>query len=217
MLDLGAQKRAFSSLSCVALLGMMALWNTASAHSLEVYETSKVPPGSGIQIQDEPAEDGATGDGKPAELPRTTTAVFATGRSKLIGVDRWLEIVTDTGTSWTNANALRPANGKDFGRTPEFNCTGTEPFWSLSLNEHTAKYDDGGDARDLTVASVQTAQGRREAPILFRLRESDGHSTQAAVSQRQWCTDGISDYEYAFQVLLTSDRFFREGCCVLKK
>lgn len=39
----------------------------------------------------------------------------------------------------------------------------------------------------------------------------------ATVTHQTYCTDGMSDYDYAFQVLLTDDENFYEGCCVIKR
>ena len=57
----------------------------------------------------------------------------------------------------------------------------------------------------------------RYFPLLYRLRNEKGQSLRATITHQRWCTDGMSDYDYAFQVLLSDDEHLYEACCFLKR
>jgi hypothetical protein len=48
---------------------------------------------------------------------------------------------------------------------------------------------------------------------LSALRNKKGLSPRATITHQQWWSDGMSDYDDAFQVRLTDDENFYGGCC----
>jgi uncharacterized membrane protein len=97
-------------------------------------------------------------------------------------------------------------------------CGGTEPFWALRVESETAELQrpDASPAR-YSVAVREAFQGRNDA-LAIRLVSDDGSDISALVQHKEWCSDGMSDLEYGFEVRLVglSDGDVPlMGCCSL--
>jgi uncharacterized membrane protein len=168
-------------------------------------------------LREEPQEGGKPTDWKElGHLPADTTDVLGTGRSKEVGKQRWSEVAVGSVAGWVNARFLVSADDPVDLKDATFRCFGTEPFWGVTLSPKTGELSDPDSKSKLTVERVQPAMARF-FPLLYRLRNEKGQSLSATVTHQQWCSDGMSDYDYAFQVLLSDDENFHEGCCVLKR
>lgn len=206
----------------VRLLAAMLLSTTllpSHASALEAYEVVGVAAGDVLTVRQEPEDGGKPADWKEvARIPAEAKNVLGTGRSKTVGTQRWMEVTHGGATGWVNAKHLQGI----YGEAPSdvvFQCGGTEPFWSVGLTRPQATYStpevEGEDK--LAVEAVIVATGRMGAPVLYRLRSQKGAGFQAVVSPREWCSDGMSDYDYAFEVLFSDDSSLKQGCCTIKR
>ncbi len=133
----------------------------------------------------------------------------------------WGRILWNEGNGWISMRFLAPDPQPTLGKSGlpvGLECSGTEPFWGLSLGAASARYSDiGGSDLDLNIAETLVAQGRLAWPALVSM-EGPGSNGEAIVEARQ-CNDGMSDRDYPWQVdfILTrsGDRSFVTGCCSL--
>jgi len=189
----------------------------APALAYETYKVVGINAGDTLVIREQPDEGRKVADWKElGRIPSNATDVLGTGRSMLVGEQRWLEVAFGSARGWVNAkfvDSVDPADLKD----ATFNCAGTEPFWGITLGPDGGEYSDPEvEKAPLTLEAVHPAMAR-QFPLFYRLKAPNGRTYRATVSRQNGCTDGMSDYEYGFQVHLTDDEVFQEGCCSLKR
>lgn len=204
------------ALGITTLLAALIIGSTP-ATAFETYKVVGVAAGDKLALREEPQDGGKPTDWKElASIPADAAHVLGTGRSKEVGKQRWSEITLGAVTGWVNARFLaavdEPADLKD----ATFNCFGTEPFWGVTLSPKASELSNPDSKSKLTVERIQPALARL-FPLLYRLRDEKGQSLRATITHQQWCSDGMSDYDYAFQVLLSDNEHLYEGCCFLKR
>lgn len=145
--------------------------------------------------------------------------MLGTGRSVQASGQRWIEVSHRQVLGWVNAKHLQGAHSTADPSEVTFQCGGTEPFWSVSLSRDGANYSDPEieNGKTLSVEKTVVAQARPGIPFLYRLKDQTGAAYQAVVSQREWCSDGMSDFDYAFEVMFSSDSSLMQGCCSIKR
>jgi len=189
----------------------------APTSAFETYKVVGVAVGDKLAIREEPQEGGKPTDWATlGSIPADAVNVLGTGRSKEVGKQRWSEVVVGAVTGWVNARFLAVANDPEDLKEATFLCAGTEPFWGVTLGPTDGEFSEPDTKAKLTVERVQPAMARF-FPLLYRLRNENGQSLRATVTHQTWCSDGMSEYDYAFQVLLSDDENFYEGCCRLKR
>lgn len=207
---------ALRSLVVVTLLAGFVM-PAAPAGAFETYKVVGVASGDRLALREEPQEGGKPSEWKElGSIPSDATNIPGTGRSKEVGKQRWSEVAVGSVTGWVNARFLIAVDDPVDLKDATFNCFGTEPFWGVTLSPKASELSDPDSKSKLTVERVQPAMARF-FPLLYRLRNEKGQSLRASIAHQQWCSDGMSDYDYAFQVLLSDDENFHEGCCFLKR
>lgn len=93
---------------------------------------------------------------------------------------------------------------------PPLSCTGTEPFWSLTLESSHLRFTDGERKVELAPGRALKPANRTE-PWIWRMRAGKQRA-QAIVSQRS-CSDGMSEKQYDYEVLFIIGDDAFEGCC----
>lgn len=109
------------------------------------------------------------------------------------------------------------------------NCGGTEPFWNLTINEEakTISYKEfSGDDEEATVfkklktrntvndLSVRNFKAKRG------LRGNKKVSAFVSVTDgtfRSFCSDGMSDFNYQYEIFLDVEGAILQGCCESRK
>lgn len=199
----------------VLLAGILAC--TTPAGAFETYKVIGVPAGDKLVVREEPQEGGTLADWKEiASIPANATSVLGTGRSKEVAKQRWSEVSVGGVTGWVNTRFLTIADVRPDLKEVTFDCFGTEPFWGVTLGPKEGEFSDPESKTTLTTEHIQPAMARL-FPLLYRLKNAKGQSLRATVTHQNWCTDGMSDYDYAFEVLLSDDEVFHQGCCFIKR
>lgn len=116
---------------------------------------------------------------------------------------------------WANATFLDAADNPADLKNGTFQCGGTEPFWGVTLGPAMSEYSDPEHRFALTTERVRPSTARL-FPLLYRLKDETGRSFRATVTRND-CLDGMSDFTYGFEVLLSGDESFEQGCCSIKR
>lgn len=153
------------------------------------------------------------------QIPADDGGVYGSGATIQVGPARWYEVRYKNTRGWVNGRYLEPVSS-ELERELESNlfCGGTEPFWSLKVERDAAELTrpDALPAR-YTVAIREPFQDRKDA-LAMRLVSETGPAISALVQHKEWCSDGMSDLEYAFEVrvigLANGERPLH-GCCSL--
>ncbi|HRN88782.1 hypothetical protein [Hyphomicrobium sp.] len=198
-----------------SFLVMTALCSAATA--FESYQVTGVKAGDTLTLRAEPTEGGKPSDWTAlGSIPADAQNVLGTGRSVQINGQPWAEVSFGGVLGWVNAKFLAAMSDPPDLKSETFQCSGTEPFWGVTLGPEKGEYSDPEQSFPLTTERVQPSTARL-FPLLYRLKDDKGRSYRATVTQRPGCIDGMSDYEYAFEVLLSGDENFEQGCCVVKR
>lgn len=118
------------------------------------------------------------------------------------------------GPAWAGSDGAAEPEAED---SPLI-CAGTEPFWSLEIDNESARYTvPGEDARSFTVTGRTPAQGLR-GHFVIRLKDKDtpeGSEGLVVVTRSQgFCSDNMSDMEYPFTgTFIRPDGAVFGGCC----
>jgi uncharacterized membrane protein len=95
-------------------------------------------------------------------------------------------------------------------------CGGTEPFWDLDIGPKQIQLRELGD-RTMTMASrpAGTARGYTADFLALyqgKVIEEEGRYMNVMI-KRASCSDGMSDIDYPFEVLVLSGTELLRGCC----
>ena len=202
-----------------SLAMLMALADKAHAGKFE-FRVTGVKRSDVLNIR-ERVDDQATISQKKilGRIPANSGGVYGSGATLRVGSSRWYEIRYKNVRGWVNGRYLQPVSS-DLGSELESNlfCGGTEPFWALKVERNTAELSrpDGPPVR-YTVAIREPFQGRKDA-LALRLVSETAPAISALVQHKEWCSDGMSDLEYAFEVRiigLKTGEVPLHGCCSL--
>ncbi len=190
---------------------------SSAAMAFESHHVTGVQAGDTLTMRAEPTEGGKPSDWRElSRIPSGAENVLGTGRSVQVNGQTWAEVSFGGTLGWVNAKFRAAMSDPRDLKGETFQCAGTEPFWGVTLGPEKGEYTDPEQSFPLTTERVQPSTARL-FPLLYRLKDDKGRSYRATVTQRAGCIDGMSDYAYAFEVLLSGDETFEQGCCVLKR
>jgi uncharacterized membrane protein len=104
-----------------------------------------------------------------------------------------------------------------------FTCTGTEPFWQLTIKDSTILLQDGnklsGQSK-LTLKAVKPRTALGAPPSAVQVFEASTGERNAkpmtiVVQKREEsrCSNGMSDPIYPYDVIVVTPRVVFMGCC----
>jgi uncharacterized membrane protein len=149
------------------------------------------------------------------------TAITVTGISQTAGHETWWQIAqpVDQKIGWVNARFLALADDRaepitDFA----LRCTGTEPFWSLEIEKGHARFETPeGNGTSWTASGWRLAAGQRPGhrfAIQLGTENAQPMGWAAVWRPQRFCTDGMSDLEFPYGVILsTPTGRDLAGCC----
>lgn len=144
------------------------------------------------------------------ELRWNARNVVLSGASMQTDGRVWYQVVRDGTYAWTEAAHLEP---QDQSRTENYplQCLGTEPFWSVSIDENAVFEAPDVSPTNWTASEWLPAQGLIGR---YMIRLSSGYGTGYLAILRQTCSDGMSDTGYPFEaIMITPGQAVRAGCC----
>jgi uncharacterized membrane protein len=99
-----------------------------------------------------------------------------------------------------------------------YNCFGSEPSWSLQIGNSRAVFKDEAGDHSYSVIARNFAANRGDA-LSIVLSQNDDSLLNTLITNREWCTDGMSDHEYAFEIFLSRGpgTDITQGCCHIKR
>ncbi len=95
-------------------------------------------------------------------------------------------------------------------------CTGTEPFWSLTIGKGAIKFDEaGGPKRALKSVAPRTAQNRNADTVRVYQTSDKGRPVTIVIraAAGRSCSDGMSDTRYPYSAVIIRRQNVIDGCC----
>lgn len=139
------------------------------------------------------------------------------GQSDIEAVERsadreWLRILWGETSAWVFAPYMARHATDGYPVARQLMCGGTEPFWSLDLEQeaHVTFSVLDGDTVSSSAGRFRPANGRTDRFIL------DGTDFIAAIVRRTSCSDGMSDRVYGLDIDVLVTRGGTDlysGCC----
>lgn len=128
----------------------------------------------------------------------------------------WWQVAGEDGLGWVNARYLAP-DGEPTWETEPFplRCTGTEPFWSLSIGGTEATFQTPVEDDEVwTAGPLMTAVGL-VGRYAVRLEDGNGVGHVAAWRNQNFCSDGMSDIGFPYEAMVIApDGTVYGGCCL---
>ncbi len=174
------------------------------------YRVTGVDSSDTLNVRAEPT----TGSAVVGQLPSDATGISALGGQVEVGASTWLEIAYRDLRGWVNARYLM-AQPIRTGELPmPLRCSGTEPFWSLSVDDGALLFDLLDDQRSFAVSGpVRSAN----STLIWSFPIENGETGSGALFVKETgdCSDGMSEQLYHFEVMLNlpgAGGVF-SGCC----
>ncbi|WGW04379.1 COG3650 family protein [Tropicibacter oceani] len=128
----------------------------------------------------------------------------------------WGFVNTGEQSGWTSMRFLAARPGGTLPDWPALSCFGTEPFWSLTINQgQSAVMNNMGQQQGYSVGNLVKASGR---PWPYALFGQAGLESLSAVITPGYCDDGMSDREFGLTIALIlqgNQQAYYSGCCAL--
>lgn len=206
-------RRLAGTLLAVLLAAASVAAATATPDPDRRYQVVEVAADDQLNVREQPGVEGEV----LGWLAFDDEDVVVTGAVMDIAGSQWWELVfdgTDGTRGWVNGRFLAPVDEAPPASGYPLLCGGTEPFWSLELEDMEARYraiDE--DALAMTAGPWRMASG---AVGRFAVElEHDGQPGYAGVwRERDFCSDGMSDIRYPFGTIVARPGGeVVAGCC----
>jgi len=141
--------------------------------------------------------------------------IVITGSIMEVEGSQWWEVGFVDGyldRGWVNGRFLEPVDDQARDSDYPLQCSGTEPFWSLALDEGQAIYSSpDAEEQSMSASRWREASGRIDS---FAVQlERDGQIGYASIWQ-DTCSDGMSDIRYPFgTIVIMPEGEVLAGCC----
>ena len=142
---------------------------------------------------------------KVGSLPPNATGLTVTAVD-CKGAD-WVKVQKGNVGGWVNAKFLQYETTAPVKLT----CTGTEPFWGMTVGYGVARFEFDGKKTTLALEEPDVAAART-SPWLYAVHGKPGQFLLAARPEAK-CSDGMSDNNYPYSMVVHAAGVFMEGCC----
>jgi uncharacterized membrane protein len=189
------------------ILLILLLATSASAQDLPaLFNVTGVSANDSLNVRSRPNTTGTVLSKLPANA--TNIEVIQTTQD-----GKWGQINAGETTGWTSMRYLTASTPSPNFPPNQATCFGTEPFWTLTLQNGQASFSNmGEDEKTYTIHGSQLSANRTDTAKLD-LNSRDRSST--ALITRQLCNDGMSDRTFGLRIdVLSSDQVY-SGCCSL--
>jgi len=117
-----------------------------------------------------------------------------------------------------SASALLPSKGME----EAYSCSGTEPFWSMQIENSAATLTDHADM-SLQYSPLTVMQSTNDGRVkTLRYNSNDTPDVVMTLEQTDNCSDGMSDKNYAYRLIYSGPFYDQKnaalaGCCTRTK
>lgn len=143
---------------------------------------------------------------KTGSLPPDATGITVVAVDTK-GVD-WVKVQKGNQSGWVNAKFL----AYDTNAPVKMTCTGTEPFWGMSVGYGFATFEFDGKKTKFALDAPQMPAARGYI-WLSPVHGKPGQFLLATKPDKEKCSDGMSDNVYPYTMLVRAGDVFMEGCC----
>ena len=144
--------------------------------------------------------------------------IAITGAVMEVEGSQWWEVAFVEGyldKGWVNGHFLEPVDRQARDSDYPLQCSGTEPFWSLALEDGQATYSSPDEEEQSMSASQWREASGRTGTFAVQL-ERKGNLGYASVWREHAgaCSDGMSDIGYPFgTIVILPEGEVLAGCC----
>ena len=144
--------------------------------------------------------------------------IVITGSVMEVEGSEWWEVAFVEGyldKGWVNGHFLEPVDRQARDSDYPLQCSGTEPFWSLALEEGQATYSSP-EEEELSISASQWREASGRFGTFAVQLESKGQIGYASVWREHAgaCSDGMSDIRYPFgTIVILPEGEVLAGCC----
>lgn len=197
---------------------LSAIWLSVPANAQRApdpgvpHEVHGIEPGARLILHAQPDDDAPV----VGRLAGDARNVVVSGATVQTPTGLWYEIIREDGRwAWARADHLRAQAEREPSRNYTLMCTGTEPFWSLSIASGRATFSTPDLEQDVIWDASEWKQARGLLDrFAIRLDAANGSGYLAVIAGREACSDNMSDMAYPFETLLiTPAQAVRGGCC----
>lgn len=122
------------------------------------------------------------------------------------------------------------AFGQSLGQTKEkkqaqtvkefFSCHGTEPFWSVQISDKEITFESPNDEKAFHYPLNKPKEAAMVSLEYIRIYESQSKDKKSRIriillkrKNNYTCTDGMSDEQFTYEVIVEKDGKYYHGCC----
>jgi uncharacterized membrane protein len=178
----------------------------AIAAAAVAYSVVGVRPGDALNLRTQPNPNAPI----VLTIPHDATGLLLTGRRS---TGDWVEVTYQRRRGWVNGRFLGLVSGRY--EVPAFlDCSGTEPFWSISLSPGSARADLMFAQRRYLFRITRFQQAMNRTDIAHITGAASRSTSMSLIVRRESCSDGMSDTNYPYSaVALISGVNTIAGCC----
>lgn len=186
---------------------LSAFASAASAESIDgkIYQVVKVTQGDVLYIRAKPKPDAQIVGAVPYDGGGLTITEAPKSKSQ------WAKVQYGDIEGYTNITFLQEQVEMTGELPVKLQCSGTEPFWSLTRKNDVATFERM-DAGKSTIALRSAAPGANR-PNIWLLSGRGSDQFVAFIRQDRSCSDGMSDTTYGYEVFVRSGDSLLSGCC----
>jgi uncharacterized membrane protein len=124
----------------------------------------------------------------------------------------WAKISHNDLQGYVNTGFLAPQPAMTGDLPQSLKCGGTEPFWSFERKADNATFEPMEGPK--TNFELKPATSGANRPNIWVLEPAEPNRTPIAfISENRFCSDGMSDNLYRYEVFLRTGDHLLSGCC----
>lgn len=127
----------------------------------------------------------------------------------------WWQVIHEQELGWVEAGYLAPMDADvPLQKTFPLRCVGTEPFWSLHVEDDESVFETPESSQRWTAGPVNLAVGMI-GRYAVRLEDGENVGHLAAWRNPHFCSDSMSNIGYPFEgIVVVPDGTAYSGCCM---
>jgi len=142
----------------------------------------------------------------------TGVRVFLWAKKKT-GNHYWVKVAWNDHFGWVNSYYLSATKKSSPVKRVIYRCAGTEPFWNVRVYKKRAKVNILGDPK-FTARLRFNGRPMNTPTGTSVISARSGGNSMVLMTEKKYCTDGMSDEQYAYKaILFVNGNQAYSGCC----